>query len=884
LDLLLAHGYFLADDPQERSVQKPYPPLGLLYLKSHLTARGFSVSVFDSTFRSFDEFRALLQRERPPVVGLYVNLMTKTTVLRMAAECRRQGALVVMGGPEPAPSAERYLEHGADVVVVGEGEITLEELLPALVKAPGRRDWSKIAGLVYRDETGALVRTSPRALIRDLDAQPWPDRDAIDIGLYLDAWRNRHGRGSVSLITARGCPYTCRWCSRSVFGETHRRRSVASVADEVEGIVERYNPEMVWFADDVFTIHRGWTLAFATEMRRRGLRIPFECISRAERIDEDVAEALQSLGCFRLWIGSESGSQRILDAMDRRVKVEEVQRATRLLQANGIEVGMFLMLGYPGEQQADIVATVDHLKRARPDVFLTTVAYPITGTPFHAEVADRVITPGPWEATTDRDTLLAGREGRKYFQFARRFIDAEVARDRHWRAGRWWKAARAAASAGVGRVGMAALGASSQETQDDATRGSATRLGAEIGVRVLRMASAFLLVAGLGATGFGMYAALWGLAVLVAEAADLGLRTAACPGVAARRIGLAPLVRTKLWLLGVSFCLLGVAAVPLLSSAGGAGTALPLLAFMAAALLVTGAELGGVLLRAVGRRMEEAAVLMTMGACTLGGVAWLLADPALGTRLLDLAAVQAGAAVVAMLLAAWWLTRAAVPDALERVGSRAILAESLPLGLNGALALATMRIEILILFLWHGPLETGLFAAALKLVEALNAVPGALAAGALPTMAREGRSALGAARVRTAATLLVLAIPTAFLLLLVAPLCAVRLGYAGAGMPLRILAAAVVPMFVNSGALHALLAVGRGELLPRLTATRLVCATLLGLMLIPRFGAAGAAAGLAVSEWILLAMALRACRQAEVGIPLGRRLFSRVLAEGARVG
>ncbi len=457
MDLLLAHAYFLAEDSQERAVQKPYPPLGLLYVSSHLKARGFEIGVFDGTFRTRQEFLAVLARDRPKVVGLYVNLMTKVGALRMAAEARRVGALVVAGGPEPAPSAERYLDH-VDVVVVGEGERTLEELLPLVLAHPGRRDWAAVPGIVYRDESGAIVRTAPRRLIEDIDAQPLPDRDGVDVPRYLEAWRERHGRGSLSLITARGCPYTCRWCSRSVFGETHRRRKVTAVADELEMLLGRYRPDMLWFADDVFTIHRGWTLAFEKELSRRGLRVPFECISRAEHIDAEVAAALARMGCFRLWIGSESGSQRILDAMDRRVKVEQVQQATRLLQARGIEVGMFLMFGYPGESRDDLRQTIEHLKRARPDVFLTTVAYPITGTPFHGEVSDRVVPAGPWATTTDRDVTLRGREGRLYFQLARRWVEAEVARDRHWRAGRYLEAARAATSAGAGRVGTALLG------------------------------------------------------------------------------------------------------------------------------------------------------------------------------------------------------------------------------------------------------------------------------------------------------------------------------------------------------------------------------------------------------------------------------------------
>lgn len=455
MDLLLSHGYFLAEDAQERRVMKPYPPLGLLYVSAHLKARGFSVGIFDSTFRSFDEYQAAVARERPSVVGLYCNLMTKRNVLRMAAEAARQGARVVLGGPEPPAEAEEYLARGADAVVVGEGELTLAELLPLLLARPGARDWSEVAGLVYRNESDRVVRTRPRALIRDLDAQPWPDRESVDLAPYLAAWRAHHGFGSVSLLTARGCPFTCRWCSRSVYGETHRRRSAAAVADEVAWIAERYRPEQLWYVDDVFTIHPGFVRALADEMARRGLRVPFECISRADRLDEATADALARLGCRRLWIGSESGSQRVLDAMDRRVTVEQVQHATRLLQARGIEVGMFIMLGYEGEETADLQATVEHLKVSSPDVFLTTVAYPIKGTPYHDELRGRLRSTRPWEDATDRDVTVTGRRTPLFYRFARQWMESEVARHRHWRAGRYLRAARAATRAGAGRLGMA---------------------------------------------------------------------------------------------------------------------------------------------------------------------------------------------------------------------------------------------------------------------------------------------------------------------------------------------------------------------------------------------------------------------------------------------
>jgi anaerobic magnesium-protoporphyrin IX monomethyl ester cyclase len=445
MDVLLAHGYFLAGDPAEQRIMRPHPPLGLLYLSSHLKARGYDVGVFDSTFQRFADYERCLERARPPMVGLAVNLMTKRTVLRMIAAAKRIGARVVLGGPDPPHYTDEYLAAGADVIAIGEGEQTLEELL--------RNDPADVAGVVFRGG-----RTAPRAQIADLDGQPFPDRGAVDIERYLAAWRTRHGVAPLSLITARGCPYTCTWCSRSVFGTTHRRRSPQNVADEVQSLVDRYHPDHLWYADDVFAIHRTWTIDYARELQRRKLRLPFECISRAERIDDAVAEALVELGCWRVWIGSESGSQRVLDAMQRKVSVERVVEAAARLKRRGIQVGMFIMLGYDGERPEDLQATVDHLKRTAPDVFLTTVSYPIKGTPYYDAVAARIQSPAPWERRSDRDLTIAGRPSRRYYDFARRWIVSEVARDRHWQNGRYVRAASASVAATVGRLGMRVTG------------------------------------------------------------------------------------------------------------------------------------------------------------------------------------------------------------------------------------------------------------------------------------------------------------------------------------------------------------------------------------------------------------------------------------------
>jgi len=432
MDLLLTHGYFLYEDPKELQIMKPYVPLGILYLASHLRARNFDVEVFDTTFASRQELLGLLQDTRPAVLGVYANLMTRGSVVQILRAAKEAGWRTVVGGPEPGAYVEEYLAAGADVVVIGEGEITLEELLPIL-RSDSLQTLHHVNGIVFRRDDKSVRRTPPRSQIPDIDRQPWPSRESVPMERYIETWRQHHGTGSVSIITARGCPYDCRWCSHAVYGKTHRRRKPASVVDELEWILDRYSPDMLWIADDVFTIHHGWLAQFAAEMRRRNLKIPFECISRADRINPQVADLLAELKCFRIWIGSESGSQRVLDAMQRGVTTTQVRDAVEVCKSRGIQTGMFLMWGYEGEEMEDVEATIRHVKRTRPDIFFTTVAYPIRGTPYFEDVADRVMTTKAWADGSDRDFRIRGRHSRNFYQNADKLLRAEVELDNRLR-------------------------------------------------------------------------------------------------------------------------------------------------------------------------------------------------------------------------------------------------------------------------------------------------------------------------------------------------------------------------------------------------------------------------------------------------------------------
>jgi radical SAM superfamily enzyme YgiQ (UPF0313 family) len=467
MDILLTHGYFLYDDPHERQVMKPYPPLGLLYISSYLKSRGFRVGVFDTTFESMPAFQAYVLQYAPDVVGIYVNMMTKRHVLQMIEFLKNQQIYIVLGGPDPPFYAREYLAHGADIVVRGEGELTLEELLPHLAQH-GRSGLQSIVGIIWKRDDGQIIENAPRPMIADLSNHPWPDREAIDIRKYMNIWKQHHGKSSVSVIHARGCPYTCTWCSHSVYGNTHRRRSPQDAADELLWIRDRYNPDLIWYADDVLTINHRWWYAYADELDKRGVRIPFEGISRADRLDEPIVRRLAQMGCYRIWNGSESGSQRVLDAMQRKVEVADVQAKTHLLQQYGIEAGMFIMLGYHGETIADLEDTVQHLRICNPDIFLTTVAYPIKGTPYYAEVEADILRSGTWEQNSDRDLTIAGRYSKRFYQYATRWMVNEVALHRArirgdvpmQRMAKMWLNTR------IGRIGMA-LSQNQRETSGE---------------------------------------------------------------------------------------------------------------------------------------------------------------------------------------------------------------------------------------------------------------------------------------------------------------------------------------------------------------------------------------------------------------------------------
>lgn len=413
-DILFTHSYFLSLDPKEHRAMMPYSPLGTLYALAQVRARGHRVALFDSMLAPDPgNIVTALKRHRPNVVAIYdddFNYLTKMclTSMREAAFtisrlARERGCTVIVHGSDPSDHARDYLENGADYVIAGEGEMTLVELLDHL---KGDRSAASVDGLVY-SAGGALMRNRKREVVRDPDALGFPARDLLDVERYRASWMKKHGYFSMNIVTTRGCPFHCNWCAKPVYGQAYHSRSPEHVCEEMAMLKRDFHPDHLWFCDDIFGLKPGWIERFAGEVIRKDVRIPFKCLSRADLLlEEETIRHLKRSGCRTVWIGAESGSQRILDAMEKGTRVEQIYAATRLLRESGIRVGHFLQYGYPGERRSDIESTLRMVKECRPDEIGISVSYPLPGTKFFDNVKSTLGDKHNWIDSRDLDPMF----------------------------------------------------------------------------------------------------------------------------------------------------------------------------------------------------------------------------------------------------------------------------------------------------------------------------------------------------------------------------------------------------------------------------------------------------------------------------------------------
>lgn len=442
LSILVCHSYYLRLDRKQLERAKPYPPLATLQTAALLRQAGHEVRLFDAMLAGgTGEFAAKLTERSFDLVLLYednFNFLSKMCLAQMRAAClemislaRHRGARVIASGADASDSPETYLRAGADLVLLGEGLTALLSLL----SHPGETgrflcgEWSpealQLTGVaVLRD--GAMQRIGGGTLLPQEQTPDLPAWDLVDITRYRETWHRAHGYFSLNMVSSRGCSFRCAWCAKPIWGNRYLQRSAREVAREMAYLKQHFNPDHLWFADDIFGLRVDWVTGLAHEVAEADGFIPFTIQTRADLVSIRMAQALAEAGCHEAWLGAESGSERVLKAMNKGTTRAEILDARARLKAAGVRVGFFIQLGYLHEELSDLLATRQLVEEAGPDDIGVSVAYPLPGTQFYATVREQLGTKTHWDESGDLDMMFWGTYTSDFYRAIRDLLHEQV--------------------------------------------------------------------------------------------------------------------------------------------------------------------------------------------------------------------------------------------------------------------------------------------------------------------------------------------------------------------------------------------------------------------------------------------------------------------------
>jgi radical SAM superfamily enzyme YgiQ (UPF0313 family) len=430
--VLFTHSYFLRLDQKQWKKSEPYVPIGTLTAAAFIRREGYDVYFHDSMFsHSAEEIESVIRETRPSYLVIYddgFNYLTKMCLtnmryaaFKMAEIGKAYDCKVIISSSDSTDHFKEYLDHNTDFIIIGEGEETLLQLLNALESG---NDVGLLAGIAYRDTKRHIeCRNDKRPVIRDLDSLPHPAWDLVDITPYKKAWIGKKGYFSLNIATTRGCPFKCNWCAKPIYGNSYKSRSPEHVVIELLFLKRTFGFDHIWFCDDIFGLKPGWVNNFARLLIESGLSFKFKIQSRVDLLlKENAINELAAAGCDEVWVGAESGSQKILDAMDKGIRVEQIYEATLKLKAAGIRPAFFLQFGYPGENREDISATLKMLFSLMPGDMGISVSYPLPGTKFYDNVKNDLLEKANWTDSGDLDLMFQNTYSRKFYRALHRYI------------------------------------------------------------------------------------------------------------------------------------------------------------------------------------------------------------------------------------------------------------------------------------------------------------------------------------------------------------------------------------------------------------------------------------------------------------------------------
>jgi len=429
--ILFSHSYFLRFDPKQWKAGQPYAPLGTMYAAALMREKGFEVSIFDTMFaHSPEELAEPIKSFKPDIFVIYddgFNYLTKMCLtnmreaaFRMIHIAKENGCKVIVSSSDSTDHFEKYLKEGADFVIIGEAELTLSELTETISK--NESNYAGISGIAYLSDN-KVYKTPKRSVITDLDSLPLPAWDLINIQPYKEMWRNSRGYFSINIGTTRGCPFKCNWCAKPIYGNRYNSRSPENVVEELKYLKKLFDFDYVWFCDDIFGLKPGWIKNFSELVNKEALRFRFKIQSRADLLlEEDNIKCLADAGCDDVWIGAESGSQKILDAMDKGITIEQIYKASKLLRKNNIKISFFIQFGYLGETKEDIELTIKMINELLPDDIGISVSYPLPGTVFYDKVRADLGLKTNWTDSDELELMFKNTYQPEFYKQLHRYV------------------------------------------------------------------------------------------------------------------------------------------------------------------------------------------------------------------------------------------------------------------------------------------------------------------------------------------------------------------------------------------------------------------------------------------------------------------------------
>lgn len=343
----------------------PVLPLGLASIAAYLQKNDVEVQIIDAWAEelSYDELGNKVSKTKADIIGVYIVSPRYNEAKSTIEVCRQalSDSIIIAGGPHPSAVPQETLKEipQLDICGIGEGEITMLELVKGL-------PFSAINGIAYRDEK-VIKLTPPREFIKNLDELPLPARELFPTGKYKT--HPPYGRKNpyFTMITSRGCPFQCAYCSKDVFKNNFRTLSPKKVCDEMEELISKYGAQEIHFYDDDFTIDMERAEKICDEILRRQIKIIWSCTTRVDLINEKLLRKMKAAGCWLISYGVESGSQKILNAINKGFTVKQAVSTFNLTRKIGIRTLGYFMVGLPNETKETIKETIDLAKELKPD-------------------------------------------------------------------------------------------------------------------------------------------------------------------------------------------------------------------------------------------------------------------------------------------------------------------------------------------------------------------------------------------------------------------------------------------------------------------------------------------------------------------------------------